>query len=60
MTFARATEPRSAAFTAGSERPRIEPALATPHPFAEFLRVIGRGATLGRPLDELRPSGRWP
>jgi anthranilate phosphoribosyltransferase len=52
MTFARATEPRSAAFTAGSERPRIEPALATPHPFAEFLRVIGRGATLGRPLDE--------
>jgi anthranilate phosphoribosyltransferase len=23
-----------------------------PHPFAEFLRTIGRGATLGRPLDE--------
>ena len=22
------------------------------HPFAEFLRTIGRGATLGRPLDE--------
>ena len=23
-----------------------------PHPFADFLRTIGRGATLGRPLDE--------
>jgi hypothetical protein len=26
--------------------------VTTPHPFAEFLRTIGRGATLGRPLDE--------
>jgi anthranilate phosphoribosyltransferase len=26
--------------------------VAAPHPFAEFLRTIGRGATLGRPLDE--------
>jgi hypothetical protein len=24
----------------------------TPHPFAEFRRTIGRGATLRRPLDE--------
>jgi anthranilate phosphoribosyltransferase len=32
--------------------PRIEPAFAAPHPFAGFLRTIGRGATLGRPLDE--------
>ena len=28
------------------------PAFAEPHPFAGFLRTIGRGATLGRPLDE--------
>jgi anthranilate phosphoribosyltransferase len=27
--------------------------VTTPHPFAEFLRTIGRGATLGRPLDEI-------
>ena len=26
--------------------------VTAPHPFAEFLRTIGRGATLGRPLDE--------
>ena len=25
---------------------------AAPHPFADVLRTIGRGATLGRPLDE--------
>jgi anthranilate phosphoribosyltransferase len=30
---------------------RAAPA-TTSHPFAEFLRTIGRGATLGRPLDE--------
>jgi anthranilate phosphoribosyltransferase len=35
-----------------SERRRTEPASAVPHPFAGFLRTIGRGATLGRPLDE--------
>ncbi|MEZ5933034.1 MAG: hypothetical protein R3F54_13985 [Alphaproteobacteria bacterium] len=23
-----------------------------PHPFAAYLRIIGRGATIGRPLDE--------
>jgi anthranilate phosphoribosyltransferase len=28
-------------------------AVTAPHPFAEFLRTIGRGATLGRPLDEI-------
>jgi anthranilate phosphoribosyltransferase len=34
-------------------QPGGEPAPVTaPHPFAEFLRTIGRGATLGRPLDE--------
>jgi anthranilate phosphoribosyltransferase len=27
-------------------------AFGAPHPFAGFLRTIGRGATLGRPLDE--------
>jgi anthranilate phosphoribosyltransferase len=29
-----------------------EAAFAAPHPFAGFLRTSGRGATLGRPLDE--------
>jgi anthranilate phosphoribosyltransferase len=31
---------------------RADPAFAAPHPFAAYLRTIGRGATLGRPLDE--------
>jgi anthranilate phosphoribosyltransferase len=31
---------------------RLDPAFEAPHPFAAYLRVIGRGATLGRPLDE--------
>ena len=36
-----------------SGRPGGRPAPVTAaHPFAEFLRTIGRGATLGRPLDE--------
>jgi anthranilate phosphoribosyltransferase len=47
MTFATATKPR-----AGGDRLRTAPAFAEPHPFAGFLRTIGRGATLGRPLDE--------
>jgi anthranilate phosphoribosyltransferase len=40
--------------TATALRPsvRTEPAHAATHPFAEFLRTIGRGATLGRPLDD--------
>lgn len=29
-----------------------QPGFAEPHPFARFLRAIGRGSTLGRPLDE--------
>jgi anthranilate phosphoribosyltransferase len=36
---------------AGHPGERAAPVTA-PHPFAEFLRTIGRGATLGRPLDE--------
>jgi len=31
---------------------RSAPVFAKAHPFAGFLRTIGRGATLGRPLDE--------
>ena len=27
-------------------------AFDAPHPFAEFLRIIGRGSTVGRPLDQ--------
>jgi hypothetical protein len=59
MTFARAIEPRSVPFTAGSARPRIEPALAAPHPFAAFLRIIRRGAAPGRPLGPARLAGLW-
>jgi len=51
MSLARATEP-AAARDPGPARRRIEPAFAMAHPFAGFLRTIGRGATLGRPLDE--------
>ena len=47
MTCATATRLR-----AGGDRLRTAPAFAEPHPFAGFLRTIGRGATLGRPLDE--------
>ena len=47
MTLARATSVR-----ARGDQPRSGPAFAEPHPFAGFLRTIGRGATLGRPLDE--------
>ncbi|MCC2664814.1 MAG: glycosyl transferase [Geminicoccaceae bacterium] len=47
MTCATATRLR-----AGGDWLRAEPAFAEPHPFAGFLRTIGRGATLGRPLGE--------
>jgi anthranilate phosphoribosyltransferase len=52
MTSATATAQRSAPIPRVSKQPRIEPAFAAPHPFAGFLRTIGRGATLGRPLEE--------
>jgi anthranilate phosphoribosyltransferase len=48
MTPARAT----AIDRSGQAGQRAESAFAAPHPFAEFLRAIGRGAALGRPLDE--------
>jgi anthranilate phosphoribosyltransferase len=47
MTVATATKLR-----AGGGRLRSAAAFSEPHPFAGFLRIIGRGATLGRPLDE--------
>ncbi|HET6467492.1 MAG TPA: hypothetical protein VFG43_03845, partial [Geminicoccaceae bacterium] len=50
MTSAEVTELASAR---AARRPRAEqPGFNEPHPFARFLRAIGRGATLGRPLDE--------
>jgi anthranilate phosphoribosyltransferase len=52
MTSATATALRAAPTPAISKRRRSESATATPHPFAGFLRTIGRGATLGRPLEE--------
>jgi len=33
-------------------REAAPPAVAEPHPFATYLRTIGRGPTLSRPLDE--------
>ncbi len=52
MTSAAATARRAASTPAMREQRRTAPASAVPHPFAGFLRTIGRGATLGRPLDE--------
>ena len=49
MTLAELRRPRWERADGGL---RIEPVFAAPHPFAGFLRTIGRGATLGRPLDE--------
>lgn len=51
MSLARATELPPARDERGGHA-RIEPEFAQAHPFAGFLRTIGRGATLGRPLDE--------
>jgi anthranilate phosphoribosyltransferase len=48
MTLATATAVRPS----GRGGARAQPAFAAPHPFADFLRTIGRGATLGRTLDE--------
>jgi anthranilate phosphoribosyltransferase len=50
MTLVTATVSGSTRIAA--DRPRLEPAFAAAHPFAGFLRTIGRGATLGRPLEE--------
>ena len=36
----------------GQDSEGAAPPSTAAHPFAEFLRTIGRGATLGRPLDE--------
>jgi anthranilate phosphoribosyltransferase len=52
MTLATAHTPHSPPATGISGPPRFEPSFAAPHPFAGFLRTIGRGPTLGRPLDE--------
>ena len=49
MTLATAMGAPLAAARTGAGPSRRSP---QPHPFAEFLRTIGRGATLGRPLDE--------
>jgi hypothetical protein len=45
--------------TAASARPRFGPALAAPHPFAAFLRIIGRGAPSGQPLEPGRRAALW-
>lgn len=49
MSFAKVTDLAPARARALRAEP---PGFAEPHPFARFLRAIGRGATLGRPLDE--------